>query len=245
MVVFVQNVKNQVEACQKNKNKQSMRLRNYITEEWQMQKKSSKELSIEQMNLELFIKDIKGKCKPYLNLLGGREPLTRGMRIVSPTDFGIKAVRKDRKSLIGMSSTEVKKINQYLEYIGAARRDRSVIASSTVSNSKAMMFGDLYWIFPIGRFDYTFVFSSDFNWSGPGHSMDDFRKYIKYEYWKDPDVPEVYKPENSFMTNAGFDNAYDKEFEIWFECDKYYYMALNIPLAARFAHQMKFIAKSV
>jgi len=196
--------------------------------------------------LKEFIKNVQKDCKPYLKLLKGRSPLTRGMKIVSPTDFGMKAVRKDRKSLIGHSVTIVKRINQYMDHINAARRDRSVIATSKFQQAMTHMFGEPYWIFPKGKFKYTFVRSSDFNWSGTAYDFDYAMAFFKDEMWKDPDsIPAHWKPGLWFETNKQFDEAYNKGYEIWFECDHYYYINLNIPLTAKFANTMKFMLSDI
>ena len=198
--------------------------------------------------VERFIEDIKKNCKPYLKLLKGRSPLIRGMNHAVPTDIGSKPVRKDRKSKMGHSKETMKDIDDYMDHIHGARRTESVIAISQFSNTMRVMFGDPYWIFPIGGFTYTFVEAQDFNYGDSDWSARNFMNYIKDRRWEDPDMDDYgYDGINhpGIIVNKDFDRAYNKGWEIWFECDRYYYIQLSSPVAVVLGNQMKYMRPNI
>ncbi len=209
-----------------------MRLRSFINEV------SDKE----RFQVAEFIKSIEKECKPYLKLLKGRSPMIRGMK--NTDDMGVKPVRKDRTSKIGNSKETVKDINDYMDYIKAARRDRSVIAISEFTSRMSQMFGQPYWIFPIGGFKYTYIEAADFNYGSNNFNSTSFLGYVKDRRWEDYDMDDYGWDREGIVVNRDFDEAYNKGYETWFECDRYYYISLRAPFAAVFGNQMKYMAPS-
>ena len=165
------------------------------------------------------IRLIMKNCKHYLGLLRGRDPLVRGMKIyVGEGGLGVlwkRSVRQDRRSrMSGPKRREV--INKFLEEFGHVRRDRAVIASS----KGRVEFKPWYRIYPIGRFDYSWVRSRDWNFDEgqwPGVDL----------AWMEPDVLlRVLKDQDgigNIVTNKRFGVAYDKKYEIWMGCKDYYF----------------------
>ena len=182
------------------------------------------------LNEQTYIKEaieindlIYSNCRPYLRLIDQLDGklIKRGLDVTE--SFGEKRVRKDRRPL-GMSYDIFKLFNEWLEKNGHNRRDRSVSASSKVNE----LFGKEYYFFPIGDFSYSWLESKDVN-------MDDRRtgwyQTAPDEYFQDPEnFDDDYKISldkpfaDYFHTDRGISRAYDKGFEIWFNCDKYYYV---------------------
>jgi len=151
--------------------------------------------------------DIKKKCKPYLSLLKGKEPLYRGIHdtsdakttlalydkfgnpIEKPNNsdigagigYGIKKTHKDRKPK-GSGDVDFKLLNKWLAGNGHARRDQSI--SVTADKVTADFFGSNSWVFPIGNFNYSWVKSPDMN-----HKNAKEGYYVGHFY---PDEPSIW-----------------------------------------------------
>ena len=206
-----------------------MRLKQYLTNE---------AVTWTPDDMEIFAKAIVKNCKPYLKLLKGRNPLVRGMTREQAATYGAgkKTVRKDRISRAGLDPKKTERANEWLDSIGAARRDKSVIA---ISKPKLQLFGPEHWIFPEGKFKYTYVKSDDFNSSNrSGWEPAKFWVWLKIRAGGDKEkldkfekalFTEEFNPKKLFGINKGFDEAYNKGYEIWFECKKYYFIELESP----------------
>ena len=175
-----------------------MRLQQYINES---------EMSIEEINTL-----IHKKCKPYLKLIKGEYPLYRGM----DTGYslkGIKDVRTDRHSK-GMSTNNFNILNSWLKKNGHAERSKSVI--STSDKNFADYHGTVHYIFPMGKFKYTYIEAKDLNIDYPNTGWDvDVIGY--FEMGIDNEVKDY------FHTDKGFKIAYKNKYEIWFESKQYIY----------------------
>jgi hypothetical protein len=165
------------------------------------------------------VKKIRSNCSHYLGLLRGRDPLVRGMKIyVGEGGLGVlwkRQVRQDRQSRMA-SLDKSKLINEFLERFGHVRRDHALIASS----KGRVEFKPWYRIYPIGRFDYTWVRSSDWNYSEgkwPGNMIlhGEFDEVLK--------VLEDQDGVGNIVSNKRFGVAYDKKYEIWMGCKEYYF----------------------
>lgn len=192
-----------------------MRFYNYINEtlKWEM--------PIEEIN-SLIQKD----CKYYLNITQGKYIFNRGMLYVD--GLGKKKVRQDRKPR-GMQSGVFEKFNKWLEKNGHVRRDKSVIARK--DNNKRNMFGDNYYIFPIGKFNYTWVKAKDINMVDKtgwySDAVDNFFTQGEKTFDNDYRI-KLNKPfKEFFTTNKGIDIAWKNQYEIWFDCKEYYYFCLE------------------
>jgi hypothetical protein len=164
-------------------------------------------------------------CKKYLNLIQHKDPLYRGMSTYD--HIGIKDVRKDRESK-GMSEEEAKYFNDWLHKNGHNRRDQAVMCTS--SESHTLMFGPPFWIFPRDPMSYTWIHTPDINITTSMQGWDSFTigewisKEKGLEYNKDI-LNKLKMPfEYYFSTDEGFWTAYDKQFEMWIKCDKYFYV---------------------
>lgn len=161
---------------------------------------------------------ISRECKPYLKLIKGKDPLYRGMS-KSNRELILKHTRKDRMPR-GMSQSSADRLNSWLEKNGHCRRDESVLATPVKKHTK--VFGHSYMIFPIGKFKYTFIKAKDFN-------MDDKKtgwyKYADLMFFNNPGEEDDMLPmpfPKYFVSNKGWDEMYNKGYEVWIECDKYY-----------------------
>lgn len=178
---------------------------------------------INEQELDEHINLIKKDCSYYLNLLDKHNlenPFYRG--ILTDAFFTRKQVRKNRQP----KATNIEafnEINDYFEDKGHVRRDNSVIATS---NEKwVQIFGNLYMIFPIGKFDYSWIKLPDFNVLKSYKKIsEDARSFIKGVIPEDDDKIEsiLAEIEPLITTNKGVDRAHKKGFEIWFSCSEYY-----------------------
>lgn len=189
--------------------------------------------------------DIKKKCKPYLGLLKGKEPLFRGLHDLAGTrttttdiGFGIKKVHKNRKPK-GTPEKEFKLLNKWLEGNEHCRRDKSI--SVTADEITADFFGHNSWVFPIGKFDYSWVKSPDMNhankntgyfvnkWSLTDPEKQATISEFLFAYYSGTlDVRTKQANLSHFITtNKGFDEAYRKGYEIWIDCKEYYYVLVK------------------
>lgn len=175
-------------------------------------------------DINKFIYDI---CKPYLNLIKriNNNVFTRSMETAT-SDFGIKNVRKDRTPK-GMGPVVFKKFNRWLQDNNHNRRDKSV----SVSAESHELFGDRFYFFPIGKFSYSWIESRDVN-------MEDNKTGWYAEaprlYFENPETFDttygdaLWKPfADYFHTDEGISTAYKNNFEVWFNCNSYYYVSAN------------------
>ena len=99
-------------------------------------------------------------------------------------------------------------------------RSKSIFAGS--DPTRLFLFSkNIYEIFPIGKFNYTFIKVTDINMSG-GKYDNEIMALKNYDMEGDPfdyldNIDDVIK------TNKGIKEAHDKKYEIWFDCKKYYY----------------------
>lgn len=182
---------------------------------------------------------IKKDCSFYLNLLDKNNieiPFFRGNDAISGYDILYKKTHKNRRPQ-GTNPRSFDLINKWLDKHGHIRRDQCIIATS--NDMAADNFGETSYLFPIGKFDYTWCSARDFNFVGSYDiSVSDFKNFT--DEWYDIIGPlshtfyvsgqsddnvvktiDKYAP-HIFTTNKGIDTAYDKKYEIWFGCDSYY-----------------------
>lgn len=176
-------------------------------------------------------------CKQYLKLIKGLNPLYRGMD--APYDIGIKDVRKDRTPF-GMNVDEALVLNHMLQKNGHARRDKSVMCTS--DDDHLELFGHPYLIFPLDRIKkYTWFDGPDVNMEGhSGWTDSTIPAWVAsvvgpndWTDWSGNNVDHVLdkleKPvEKFFTTNKGFNRAHKHGYEMWIECDKYYYVDTHL-----------------
>jgi len=120
-------------------------------------------------------------------------------------------------------------MNNWLESAGHTRRDRSVIAIG--SERIAEDFGNAYMIFPIGKFNYSWVTTEDWNDGNLSGGLK--RGWNIWELVDDIDVKMPFeemteKYKRHITTNKGFRKAYNMDYEIWMDCKQYYFVAANI-----------------
>ena len=181
-------------------------------------------------------KIIRKDCAQYLRILqsAGIGVFWRGLGYPSPANnFGKKAVRKDRQTK-GMHFKLAKVFNPWLEKKGHNRRDQSI--SATADFEHARFFGDPMAIFPIGKVSYTWIHSKDINepdrktkfhpemiWV----AMDTMPAYIgsgeERKIWDKADKIKKVFP-SYVVTDKRIKTAYDKGYEIWFDCKSYYFV---------------------
>ena len=163
---------------------------------------------------------IQENCGPYLKLIKGKDPLARGMKTTTD-DTGVKQVRKDRESK-GMSEDIFKEFNQWLEKNGHNRKDKSIsVLSNPINLGMFAGSGIIAYVFPIGKFSYTWIKATDVNMdSKTGWDENAVEMYLR----NDTDTTEK-GFENYFFTDKGFDKAYRAEWEIWINCDYYYFVS--------------------
>ncbi len=192
-----------------------MRLKRHITE------------GVEELDLDNINTLIHKNCKQYLKLIGHRKPLFRGMD--GNPEVGIKDVRKDRQPF-GMSNEEADFLNAWLQKNGHARRDKSVMCTS--DGEHVDTFGEPYYIFPLDPITkYTWFWSQDMNVEGDaGWNWDTLYAWMKDQMGKASNIQKstlkkLKMPfEDFFTTNKEFNYAYDHGYEMWIDCDKYYFV---------------------
>lgn len=161
-------------------------------------------------------KAIEKDCKYYLKLLAGRKPLYRSMKYLGAFMYK-KDVRQDRKPK-GSPRYVFKVINYILKKHGHVPRDKAAIA--TTDDDTLHLFGKPHFFFPIGKFNYTWLKGRDFNLS----------TYPEWDFWRfeaivedEDNYDEAWEYAKDFYTtNKGFDTAYRRGYEIWFDCKEYY-----------------------
>lgn len=203
-----------------------MRLTQYITED--------REVKVE--NMDELVKLIKKDCKNYLKLLKGRVPLFRGMDVIQDYAVGLKRQRKNRKPRL-MPKRSLVFIDEYLDKRLLASRKESMIA--TTDESRMQSFGNKRcFVFPKGIFQFAMVRSSDMNFTSikTGWTPNDIHRYI-FEYYKSTDKYEreelrikIYEILDSTIdgnSQKAFNEAYRQQYEMWFDCDEYYYVGVG------------------
>ena len=189
-----------------------MRLRKYLNENI---------TTVEELN-ELIHKN----CKYYLNITKGKYIFKRGMgfsRNIDPWGkWGKKKVRQNRKPRATDKDAFIK-LNKWLDKNNHVRRDKAVMASSFQGEILSSFFGDLYWIFPIGKFNYTWIKSRDINLTDASTGWSRFAvdKYFERDGYVN-DIKGDFK--DYFVTNSSLKTAWQSQFEIWFDCKEYYYI---------------------
>ena len=177
--------------------------------------------------------EVQKYCRPYLNMLNNnniKTPFFRGMK--STDEWFKRPVRKDRQP----RETDIdvyKTINNYYEDMGHVPRDRAVITSPKYKWAKffaRLAGGNVYSIFPIGSFDFSFVPTYDFNslYDNSNISTDLFN-YLSRGYYEDDDQLDDILDELGELTNTNknISLAHKNGYEVWFGCDEYY--AINAP----------------
>lgn len=192
-----------------------MKFLNYITENLR------EDMTIEEIN-SLIQKD----CGYYLNLIKNDHIFKRGLQ-KHINLHGKKQVRQDRKPR-GMNSDAFKKFNKWLDQNGHVRRDKAVIAANISDGLFENLFGNVYYIFPIGKFDYTWLMAEDMNikdyktgWYE--YAVENFFTQGEKTFDDDPKI-NLNKPfREYFTTNKNWYVAWKNKYEIWFSCKEYYY----------------------
>lgn len=177
---------------------------------------------------DIVVKQIKHFCKDYLKLLKGRMPLWRGMYIESK--IGNKPVRTNRRPM-GTADDAYKFVNKWLGKKGWPRRDKSVMC--TTNKSWTDSFGNPRMIFPVEMKGYAWIESTDFNdmsFSGRAVSKGGTPKSwdsgtLEWMIEHSPDRANKYL-EDFVHGNKNFDIAYNRQYEMWFECKRYYYLSI-------------------
>lgn len=185
-----------------------MRLKDYLNKKQKMEELNNK---------------IHENCKFYLQLIKPLgDPLYRGMDTKS-VKLGKKKVRKNRIPS-GTDKFVFKNLNEWLEKKGHNRRDVSFMTSSNKLHVQKF-FSTPYFIFPIGKFSYTWIKSKDLNLEDSKTGWDNnFLKFYDYENNEWIQGQNEVDFESYFTTDKGFNIAYKNGYEIWINCDYYYYI---------------------
>lgn len=218
-----------------------MRLRQYINEAKNIMYKSQVTPIISPIP-EDFYRDIKKDCKEYLNLVNRyNAKFYRGM--CDTHDFGRKSIRKDRLPH-GMSKEKSENLNKFLISNGHADRSKSLLATSNKKYS--MNFGRPFIIYPVGEFKYTWINKKDINIHEDWDDLEIFALNMvslnkpfydeEFLWWLErkfnvKNIEEKDRFEKKlgsiikgmFTTNKGIEIAFKNAYEIWFECNNYYY----------------------
>jgi len=189
-----------------------------------------------QPKIDKLIKSIKSSCKFYLQLIGNREPVFRGIKGKQPS--GEQDVRQNRMpvhprgrdmlSIAGSQEPYWTVLNQWLKSNGHAERNKSVSVSADFSSANA--FGNPYWVFPTGKFKYSHVRSEDFNYSEDrtNWNPNDMKYFLEHWYSNDPEKEpwgSISKDEfDRNIVSNNFKEGYEKKYEMWFQCKSYYYV---------------------
>lgn len=175
----------------------------------------------EDMHIDEINKMIHQDCKHYLNITQGKYIFKRGMKNHRDI-FGKKQVRQDRKPR-GMKPEVFEQLNNWLQKNNHVRRDKAVIAANIKSTTS--MFGDVYWMFPIGKFDYTWLMAGDMNMSSDTTGWDSIAPEEFFRFGYSDSITGEFK--DYFVTNSSLNFAWKQQYEIWFNCKEYYYFSSN------------------
>ncbi|MFW6030241.1 MAG: hypothetical protein ACOCRO_08310 [Halanaerobiales bacterium] len=174
-------------------------------------------------DIDPYIKKIRQDCGYYLSLLDKNNiptPFYRG--VLNKQNFIHKKVRTGRIPK-GTDIEAFKEINEYFEDKGHVRRDNSVIGTS--HKKWAKFFGSPFMLFPVGKFDYSFVETTDFNSLKTYKKISqEARDFIKGEIpiYDDKIEKILAEIEGTITTNKNIKLAYENYLEIWFNCKEYY-----------------------
>lgn len=204
-----------------------MRLTRYLTEQ--------------KLNIppEKVARILKAECRPYINLCKreGIDRFYRGMGYQLPKTFGSKKVRKDRISK-GMTQETFVILNDWLQKNGHVRRDKSISATTNIGH--ASFFGTSTIIYPVGKFRYTWIEAEDINYPDNRTKWDPEKLYRAldisvphWDEWRIKQTDEQIKKDfpKYFKTNSGIKIPWKRKFEIWFECNEYYYLDSGTQIA--------------
>ncbi len=173
----------------------------------------------EQNNVDEYNQLIQKDCKYYLSLISNKMIFTRGLGFdIFP--FTKKKVRQDRRNK-NKKFEHYDELNQWLKENGHVQRNQAVMASSIEDKSMIYIFGCNHFIFPIGRFNYSYIKARDFN-------LDDPRtKYHKNmaTYFFTGKGSKTFP--DYFITNKDIYEAYSMKYEIWFDCKEYYISSID------------------
>lgn len=156
-------------------------------------------------------------CKFYLNLVKKIGPFNRAFNKKIEKDEILKIKTRNRNSLFMINNT-FDNFNNWLDKNGHVKRDLSV--SFSTRSATLRNFGHVYYFFPIGKFNYTWVKTLDIN-------MPD----LKSNWRSDEVILFLNKQKNSktenefssyFVTNKNIEKAHKNRYEVWCDCKKYY-----------------------
>jgi len=174
---------------------------------------------------------IKKDCKYYLNLTKNTGPFNRAVGEKGQPDEIIKKKTRTDRQPIGMRFEIFDKFNNWLSKNDHVKRNKSVSASS--SSSSLRKFGHVYYFFPIGKFNYTWVKTNDINldnlktgWRQNEVDLYFFNQETEYKHQIPTNKKLIEKSIKNFpkwfTTNKGIEIAHKNKFEIWFDCKEYY-----------------------
>lgn len=210
-----------------------MRLNNYLIQE-----------EFFDAGFDNFVDAIKSNCKPYLKKIGNnyRGPLLRSM--MRSKNYGYKTPRQNRESQ-GTSHKTFKSFNKWLEKNGHLRRDKSV-SCTTDEQVIDVIPGIIHWVFPIGKFKYSWIKSTDVNipdmetgWGGNVWLAQYFNPDFKGITVNSKRINMFGEPDNLndwIFTNKKFKTPWKNEWEIWFS-QPYYYMKQPAIMWKQFASE--------
>jgi hypothetical protein len=175
-------------------------------------------------------------CKKYLGWISGMTPMIKGMYSGGAGSIGKKSVRKDRIPS-GMTELEADYLNDWLQKNGHARRDQSVICTSSEDHSR--QFGHPHYIFPIDPVSkYTWINTKDMNITGDlGWKNYTIEAWVSSQVNGWDELSDIDKRtleslqipfEDFFTTNNGFSICHRKGYEMWIDCNEYYYVLVDI-----------------
>jgi len=190
--------------------------------------------SSDDSDIDDFNEVINKECKPYLKLLSQyKDPLYRGISGVPKNAWGAKKTRKDRRPK-QMPKNVADYLNGWLQKVGHARRDKSVLCSP--SSELLRIFGAPFYIFPAGKIKYTWVESSDINFVEPNtgwlgsatpEAFWGFHNDGPNAFMDDSTLRNLKQPFKDYFHSDDFTKGYTKGYEFWFECSHYYFAPLD------------------
>ena len=209
-----------------------MRLTQYINESDNIRDDFIEILNVNELSIL-----IKRNCKPYLKLLKGRTPLFRGMEKMS-NPVGIKKQRKDRTTKL-MTKNLLTIVNKYLKEKNLPLRTESMICTSDENRARNFFGSNTYFVFPKDNFKFAMVRSSDINFSSSNFKWDVTElSHMAFKYSVEQD-DEIYNKIISMLdygldgnSQKAFDEAYEKKYEMWFDCNEYYYVKVSDPMSS-------------
>jgi hypothetical protein len=136
-----------------------------------------------------------------------------------------------------MTDREANQLNKWLESQGHARRDQSVICTSNPDHARD--FGRPYYIFPIDPVSkYTWINTADVNIRGAmGWGSYTIEAWTSSQINGFDNISDMEKRvlgelqipfEDFFNTNNGYSFCHNKGFEMWIDCNEYYYAMVDV-----------------